>query len=47
VREHLHGRHALQHTEIDDHDDADENLEEQNEFALLDQVCLAGFVDQL
>ena len=37
----------LQHAEVEHHDRADEDLEEQDELALRDQVRLARLVDQL
>ena len=43
----LHRGEVLQHAEVEDHDHADEQLEEQDELALRDQVGLARFVDQL
>ena len=33
----------LEDSKINQHDDADEDLEDEDEFALSDQVCLAGF----
>ena len=36
-----------QHPEVEDHDHADEDLEDQDELALGDEVGLAGLVDQL
>ena len=36
-----------QHAEVENHDDADEDLEQQDEFALRLQIGLAGLVDQL
>ena len=38
---------VLQEAEVDDDDRADEDLQDQQELALLDQVRLAGLVDQL
>jgi hypothetical protein len=38
---------VLQDAEIEDHDHADEDLEEQDELALRDQIGLAGLVNQL
>ena len=40
-------RHALEHAEIQDDDDGDENLEDGQERALREQIGLAGLVDQL
>ena len=36
----------LEHAEIEHHDDADEDLEQENELALRHQIRLAGLVDQ-
>jgi hypothetical protein len=38
---------VLQDAEVEEHDHADEDLEQQDELALRDQVGLAGLVDQL
>ena len=45
--DHLDGVEVQQEAEVDDHDRADEELEDQDELALRDQVGLAGLVDQL
>ncbi len=37
----------LEHAEVEDHDHADEDLENQDELALRDQVGLAGLVNEL
>ena len=42
----LDRREVLQRAEVENHDDADEHLEEQDELALGDQVRLAGLVNQ-
>ena len=42
----LHRGEMLQHVEVEDHDHADEQLQQQDELALRDQVGLARFVDQ-
>ena len=39
--------HVLEHAEVEHHDHADEELEEENELALGDEVRLAGLVNQL
>ena len=39
--------HVLEHAEVDHHDRADEELEEQDELALRDQIRLAGLVNEL
>jgi len=38
---------VTEHREVDDHDNADEQLEQQDELSLRDQVRLARLVDQL
>ena len=43
----LISREVQQHAEVERDDDADEELEDQQELALLDEVGLAGLVDQL
>src|SRR6266542_2979169 len=40
-------REMLQRTEVEDHDDADEQLEKQDELTLRDQVCLARLINEL
>ncbi len=43
----LHRVHVLEHAEVDHHDGADEQLEEQDELALRDEIRLARLVDKL
>src|SRR5581483_10695859 len=44
---HAHRLVVPQHSEVDDHDDADEDLEQQDELALRLQIGLARLVDEL
>ncbi len=43
----LHRREVPQHAEVEDHDDADEDLEQEDELALGHEVGLARLVNQL
>src|SRR5207244_9562451 len=45
--QHARGAHLLQHAEVQHHDGADQHLQHQDEFALLEQVRLAGLPDDL
>ena len=45
--DHARRLEVLQEAEVDDDDDPDEQLEDRQELALLQQVGLAGLVDQL
>ena len=45
--DHAHGFEVQQHAEIKHDDDGDEALEQQQEFALGDEIGFAGLVDQL
>src|SRR5262249_49710058 len=40
------GMDRSEHAEVEDNDDGDENPEEEEEFALRDEIGLAGFVDE-
>ena len=42
-----HGFHVLEHAEVKQDDDGDEDPQQQNEFALRDEIGFAGFVDEL